>query len=336
MVRDDLARMLLAAAVPGAGRGAVHRRRVRLEVVHQGRAAGRRRRLVQPAAGQARARRRGGDATPRAPTRPSVTTRSGFDRDGHDPRPRVRHGARFRRVRRQLAAGAGEGDQPVLRAVPGAEPPRPRPIHLHEHVARVVVSRIRRPAGQSRRGDQPRPGGRAARHQRGGHQAAQPRRRRRGDPARQARPGRRHQGRPGAGRRVAGAGPEVGAALSGSASAARPPTPAPTRCRRRRCGSRPTGRSSPRAGRPRWARAAGPPWPRSPRRSSGSTSRSPVVQSDTGTTRIRANHRRQPDDDAGRAGGAARVRRRAPQDPRDGRRGLGCRRRARCRTRRAG
>ena len=144
---------------------------------------------------------------------PAVVPRAERVRRGrHDPRPRVRHGDGFRRVRGQLAAGAGKAINrcfgpyrvPNLRV-------RGRSIYTNTSPASSCADSAPRRAISPGETNLDR-----AAEQLGigpaGHQAAQPGRRRRGDPARQARPGRRHQGRPGAGRRVAGAGPEVGAA----------------------------------------------------------------------------------------------------------------------------
>ena len=98
-----------------------------------------------------------------------------------------------------------------------------------------------------------------------------------------------------------------------------------------RCGSRPTARSSCSPDRPRWARAAGRCWPRSPPRSWESTStRSSGRPVRHRRRRLRAHHRCQPHHHAGRPGGAAGLRRDAT-DQADGDGGRGARAASRAR-----
>ncbi len=141
-VRAELARDVRPATRRRARRGALRRRRVRHEVVHQARAARRGRVVVHRATRQGGRRRRRGDAHDAGRRRRGARADRVRRRRAHR-RPRLRPDPRQRGVRRQQPARAHQVGAPLLRSVPHPQPPRPRPRRLHQHDAGIVVPRFR-------------------------------------------------------------------------------------------------------------------------------------------------------------------------------------------------
>jgi len=92
----------------------------------------------------------------------AVTVRSAFDAQGT--------------IIGQQSAGPRQGRRPLFRALPGPQPAGSWPLGLHQHVAGVVVSRVRYPPGCVPRGDESGTGGREAGTRLGRSPAPEPRR----------------------------------------------------------------------------------------------------------------------------------------------------------------